>query len=90
MTKYQEEYFKAHGEDEKNFRQLNEAMRRTKYTLVTPYTSRKIRKEEAVEVLGEDEYLSGIQRSAFHGTATRKVMGKPFQMVLFDSSALWK
>lgn len=90
MTKYQEEYFKAHGEDEKSFRQLNEAMRRTKYTLVTPYTSRKIRKEEAVEVLGEDLYLSGIQRSAFHGTATRKVMGKPFQMVLFDSSALWK
>lgn len=90
MTKYQEEYFKAHGEDESGFRQLNEAMRRTKYTLVTPYTSRKIRKEEAVEVLGEDEYLSGIQRSAFHGTATRKVMGQPFQMVLFDSSALWK
>ena len=90
MTKYQEDYFKAHGEDEKSFRQLNEAMRRTKYTLVTPYTSRKIRKEEAVEVLGEDEYLSGIQRSAFHGTATRKVMGQPFQMVLFDSSALWK
>lgn len=89
MTKYQEDYFKAHGEDEKSFRQLNEAMRRTKYTLVTPYTSRKIRKEEAVEVLGEDEYLSGIQRSAFHGTATRKVMGQPFQMVLFDSSALW-
>ena len=90
MTKYQEDYFKAHGEDEKNFRQLNEAMRRTKYTLVTPYTSRKIRKEEAVEVLGEDEYLSGIQRSAFHGTATRNVMGQPFQMVLFDSFALWK
>ena len=89
MTKYQEDYFKAHGEDEKSFRQLNEAMRRTKYTLVTPYTSRKIKKEEAVEVLGEDEYLSGIQRSAFHGTATRKVMGQPFQMVLFDSSALW-
>lgn len=90
MTKYQEEYFKAHGESEDSFRQLNEAMRRTKYTLVTPYTSRKIRKEEAVEILGEDEYLSGIQRSAFHGTATRKVMGQLFQMVLFDSSALWK
>ena len=90
MTKYQEEYFKAHGEDESSFRQINEAMRRTKYTLVTPYASRKIRKEEAVEILGEDLYLSGIQRSAFHGTATRKVMGGEFRMVYFDSSALWK
>lgn len=90
MTKYQEDYFKAHGEDEKSFRQLNEAMRRTKYTLITPYTSKKIKKDEAMRILGEDEYLSGIQRSAFHGTATRKVMGQPFQMVSFDSWALWR
>ena len=90
MTKYQEDYFKAHEEDESSFRQINEAMRRTKYTLVTPYASRKIRKEEAVEILGEDLYLSGIQRSAFHGTATREVMGGEFRMVYFDSSALWK
>ena len=90
MTKYQEDYFKAHGENESSFRQINEAMRRTKYTLVTPYASRKIRKEEAVEILGEDLYLSGIQRSAFHGTATREVMGGEFRMVYFDSSALWK
>lgn len=90
MNRHQEEYFKAHGENEKNFRQLNEAMRRTKYTLVTPYTSRKIRKEEAVEILGENEYLSGIQRSAFHRTATRDVVGEDHAFVMFDSSALWK
>lgn len=90
MTKYQEDYFKAHGEDESSFRQINEAMRRTKYTLITPYTSKKIKKDEAMRILGEDLYLSGIQRSAFHGTATREVMGGEFQMVYFDSSALWK
>lgn len=90
MTKYQEDYFKAHGEDESSFHQINEAMRRTKYTLITPYTSKKIKKDEAIRILGEDLYLSGIQRSAFHGTATRKVMGGEFWMVYFDSSALWK
>jgi hypothetical protein len=90
MNRHQEEYFKAHGEDKSSFRQINEAMRRTKHTLITPYTRKKIKKDEAMRILGEDEYLSGIQRSAFHGTATRKVMGQPFQMVLFDSSALWK
>lgn len=90
MTKYQEDYFKAHGEDESSFRQINEAMRRTKYTLITPHTSKKIKKDEAMQILGEDLYLSGIQRSAFHGTATREVMGGEFRMVYFDSSALWK
>lgn len=90
MTKYQEDYFKAHGEDESSFRQLNEAMRRTKYMLITPYTKKKIKKGEAMQILGEDLYLSGIQRSAFHGTATREVMGGEFRMVYFDSSALWK
>lgn len=44
--------------------------------------------EEARELLGDEEYLSGISRSAFHWSASRETPdGRVLSM---DSSALFK
>ena len=69
-----------------DFPQIEAAMqsRNTKYTL----DGHKISQATAIAVLGREQFLSGISRSAFHATAARETEdGKP---VLFDSSRLFK
>jgi hypothetical protein len=48
---------------------------------------KKISQEKALEILGREEYLSGISRSAFHWSAVRDNNG---ETVYFDSSKLFE
>ena len=74
------------GHSESDFPQIEEAFKKskTKYKLdATP-----ISREEAISLLGREQYLSGIARSSFHYTACRQTPDGKF--VYFDSSNLFR
>lgn len=72
------------GHPESDFRQIEEATRRTVYE----YDGRQIGREEAITLLGRRSYLAGIARSAFHWSATQHTSEE--KPVYFDSSRLFK
>lgn len=77
------------GHPESDFRQIEEALQKskTKYKL----GSTPISRDEAIRLLGQRQYLSGIARSAFHYTAAREVpMSTTGETVYFDSSNLFR
>jgi len=73
------------GYENKDFPQIELALRKTKYTTKG---GNKISRKEVVEILGRKEFLSGIARSAFHWTATRISLSG--QVVYFDSSRVFE
>ena len=79
LSKKDKEYLISIGVPETNFLQIEEAMSCTKYEV----NGKKISRKAAIEYLGKETYLSGINRSAFHWTAMR-------EGVYFDSSALFR
>lgn len=71
-----------------NKEQIKRAMKCTKYILINEDdTKEKICRKKAVEILGDELYVSGLERSAFHWTAFRT---KDNIGVMFDSSDLFK
>lgn len=74
---------KEWGHTEKDFRQIEEAIRRSTYKL----GSQKISQGKALTLLGRRSFLSGISRSAFHWSAAREVA--PGEIVYFNSSRLF-
>lgn len=64
----------------------------TKYTRYTLYENEKsagkrIGEKEAIRLLGRKMWLSGLERSAFHCSAARKIEGSE-AFILFDSKRL--
>lgn len=92
MTKADKAYLRSISESEQYFPQIEEAMDVTEYKLLDAdglTTIRKISRKEAIELLGRETWLNGLDRSAFHWTAMRETKdGKGY--VLFDSSALFR
>ena len=74
------------GHPESDFQQIEEAFKKTK----TKYElgDKPISREDAISLLGREQYLSGISRSAFHYTAVRETPDG--QLVCFDSSNLFR
>lgn len=72
--------------------QIEAAMseKKTNYTIIAKgQRERIIKRSEALQLLGEEIFLSGIARSAFHFTAARETAdGKT--TILFDSSKLFR
>lgn len=89
LTNEDKELILDWGHSEDDFWQIEEAMKK-KYTTyeLTGADARVITREEAIEILGREEYLSGICRSAFHFSAFREGYGG--REVYFDSSELFK
>lgn len=85
MTKRQIEILKGFGEDDKSIKQIERAAAVTTYE----YKGRRISRKKAIELLGEKKFLSGLDRSAFHWTSCRDVVGEN-ECVFFDSSKLFK
>lgn len=69
--------------------QIKRALKVTKYTIYNSPDSfgEKISRKKATEILGNEQFVSGLERAAFHYTAFRSngVIG-----ILFDSSELFK
>lgn len=80
------------GYIEDDISQIERAIDVTIYELYKsekPYkTIKLLSPKEAKELLGTDEFLSGIGRSAFHCTASRQVDEK--RSVMFDSHKLFR
>ena len=86
LTKTDKEMLLEWGHPERDFPQIEEALKKskTKYKLGNTPISRN----EAIRLLGQKQYLSGIARSSFHFTAARETPdGK---VVYFDSSNLFR
>lgn len=84
LTKEDKKLLLNWGYSEADFEQITKAahISNTRYKLGnTP-----IGRELAIRLLGRKEYLSGLARSAFHRTATRRT--ESGDVVLFDSSRL--
>lgn len=79
---------------QEDFNQISEATgRKTKLFLQDTTKSEKnvalISHKEARNLLGQEKYLSGIVRSAFHWTSVRETEDNRY-CVFFDSSSLFK
>ena len=79
------------GYPKKDLEQIEAALSKTDFELY--YDNGNIEDEaitidKAIEILGEELFLSGICRSAFHWSATREI--KKGQKVYFNSSRLFK
>lgn len=83
---------KEWGYSNKDIKQIQEAIEVTEYTkheLVPPYKDvKKLTAAEAYRLLGNEQFLSGISRSAFHWSASREYCKK--YGVSFDSSKLFE
>ena len=92
MTEADKAYLRSISESEQYFPQIEEAMDVTEYKLLDAdglTTIRRISRKEAIDLLGRETWLNGLDRSAFHWTAMRETKyGKGY--VLFDSSALFR
>lgn len=84
LTKEDKKLLLGWGYIKKDLDQIEVATSLTRYT----YKGKLICDERACELLGREEYLSGISRSAFHWSATRETLDG--ETIEFDSSALFK
>ncbi len=85
------EYFTRIGHPKDDLNQLWRAVHQAKLTLTDKKTGKEqpIAIDRAIEVLGEEEFLSGISRCAFHASACRKDAKGRFS-VYFDLYHWWK
>lgn len=84
LTEKDKELLLKWGHSERDFAQIEEATRRTTYR----YCGKEIEREKAIYLLGDEQYLSGISRSAFHFSATQET--RDGHIVYFDSIRLFK
>lgn len=88
VNKEDKEFLISLGYREQDIRQIGEAMTKTVYTLYKSNgEEERISRLKAREILGDEEYLSGIGRSAFHWSSMR---GEEGNRVHFDSSRLFE
>jgi hypothetical protein len=88
LSKKQKEYFLSIGHPVKDLLQLNRAINISTFKLEVKGENKGfITKDKAIEMLGEETFLSGISRSAFHYTSVRE---NNFVSIYFDSSKLFK
>ena len=74
------------GFEKYDFSQIEVAMQKSKTKYI--FHGKEISRELVIEILGKEEYLSGIARSAFHFTSYRRT--KHGDGILFDSSRLFE
>ncbi len=86
LTDWDTEYLKKCGYLEKDLKQIEEATKKTVYKI---NHKGRISAKKACSLLGREAYLSGISRSAFHGSACSEI-GDSGNVVLFDSAKLFE
>ncbi len=92
LTKERKAILRDMGVPERDFEQIQRAMRCTTYKLYNDEHGHsggeKISAEEAVKLLGERKYMSGLARSAFHYDAWR--LTEDGRGMMIDSTKLFK
>lgn len=80
-------------EDEASINQIERAARRTKYEYYDPSIDdrcHRIGVDKVISLVGREQWLIGMDRSAFHWSATIEVPGKERVVIFFDSSAFFR
>lgn len=78
MPKHIRGYYKEIGEDDESLAQIERCVDHCVYTLISGNTPEKIiSRMQALELLGEEDFWSGIDRAAFHTDAIRDVANTP-------------
>lgn len=85
MDAFEKSWFLSHGETEETVEQIRKVARRIRYRHIDQRTGedRNISRCSASILLSNDDFLSGIQRCAFHGTAVRYIEGDETEYILF-------
>lgn len=91
LTQEHKNILKSWGYPEEDFAQIEEATKKTDYTLYSENSiyHKKIGIKEAINLLGIKDFLSGLSRSAFHWSSSRQVGNKDLY-VSFDSHRLFR
>ena len=91
LTKKDRIFLRSIGEKDEYFPQIEEAISKSTYTLYDFETDEivKIGVKKAIEILGKEIFLTGIDRSAFHLTSYRESPSGHYG-VSFNSSILFK
>lgn len=74
LTKKDKEYLLSIGYAERDFEQIGDIAKYTKYDMFTKEDESivtRITQKKAIEILGRNIYLSGLGRTAFHRSAVR-------------------
>lgn len=88
LTESDKEYLLKIGYHQSDFRQIERAANITQFEKITSDKAEKINMETALTLLGREDFLSGISRSAFHWSAMRECQNG--YSIYFDSSKLFK
>lgn len=90
LTDTDKQYLIGIGYSEKDFKQIEKAGRMTVYKeSCGDAAGRKITIARAIGLLGREQFLSGLGRSAFHWSAVRQAEDGKIS-VSFDSSRLFR
>ena len=89
LSKSDKAVLQSIGYTKDDFPQIQRALSRTDFLLTDPNGRKTITAEEALVLLGQKSFLSGLGRSAFHRSASRE-MSDSTCVVSFDSSKLWR
>lgn len=86
LTEEDKKLLLSWGYTESDFQQITEATSKSKTTY--ELENAPIGREEAIRLLGREQYLAGIARSTFHRTAAQDI--ESGEVVYFDSHKLFK
>lgn len=84
LNKKQKDLILSWGYNKEDIPQIEDAIRRSTYTVDDKTTT----STEAIKILGEEDFLSGISRSAFHFTSCRESAAGT--SVYFNSSVIFR
>lgn len=88
LTKQDIEMLRKWGYLDEDLLQISKAITNTDYFYSNNGKEEKITHKQARELLGDEKFLSGISRSAFHYSSSREIDGNGY--VFFDSSKMFK
>ena len=92
LTKKDKEYLLSIGYAERDFEQIEDIAKYTKYDMFTKKDESivtRITQKKAIEILGRNIYLSGLGRTAFHYSAVR-YNDEGTIYIVFDGSKYFK
>lgn len=92
LTNKQKDYYRSLGWDNDDIAQFQGMGKYCKLTLCEEPSGKKIRRitqKEAIEILGKDTFMSGMERACFHWNCSRSNEQDNLS-VTFDNSSMFK
>ncbi len=88
-TKRNTDILRKWGYSEEDIKQIKTSGKYLKLTDITTLRPKRLLQFQAKQILGEEEFISGMARAAFHFTAERESKDGKIK-ILFDCSSMFK